>query len=241
VSLPWAVEVLLEGTGYSSTCVLATNREHRVVIDTGLSLQEAALAEALRLRSLEPADIDLVINTHLHIDHCSNNAGFSRAAIFMSREEWRWTRAFYDALFVSHAPERVFAEFYPEATSHHLERRTIRRVVRLARLVWDASRLGDEERFHWIETCDLPPGLEVLPTPGHTPHHLSIRVAGPEPIIVAGDAVLDEQGDANARVMPPYSRAQFMATREALLERGERIVPGHGAAFVPKPSGACSA
>jgi glyoxylase-like metal-dependent hydrolase (beta-lactamase superfamily II) len=241
VSRPWAVEVLLEGTAYSSTCVLATNGEHRVVIDTGLSLQETALADALGRRQLEPTDIDIVINTHLHIDHCGNNVCFSRAALFMSREEWRWTVAFYDALFVSRTPERVFAEFYPEAASYRLEHQMIRKVTRMARLVWDASRLGLEGRFRWIETCDLPAGLEVLPTPGHTPHHLSIRVAAPEPVIIAGDAVLDEQGIANARVMLPHSRAQFMATRGALLERGEQIVPGHGSAFVPKPRDARSA
>ena len=33
MSRPWNVDVLLVGTGYSSTCTLITNAEHRVVID----------------------------------------------------------------------------------------------------------------------------------------------------------------------------------------------------------------
>jgi glyoxylase-like metal-dependent hydrolase (beta-lactamase superfamily II) len=241
VSVPWIVEPLLEGNGYSSTCTLLVSPTHRVVVDTGLSLQEGPLLAALRRQGLEAADIDIVINTHLHVDHCGNNAVFPRATIFVSRDEWRWTLAFYDALFQSHTPERVVAEFYPEANSHNLGTRTIRNVARLARLVWDRSRLGEDSRIRWLETSEPPAGLEVLPTPGHTPHHVSVRVAAAEPVVLAGDAVLAEDADAQVRTMIPYSRAQFLSTRQALLDRGERIVPGHGLPFVPRAAAQTSA
>src|SRR5206468_2469836 len=68
VSSVWRVEPLLEGTSYSSSCTLVTNSSHRVVIDTGLSIQERSLLDALRARGLDPADVDLVVNTHLHVD-----------------------------------------------------------------------------------------------------------------------------------------------------------------------------
>ena len=77
------MDVLLVGTGYSSTCTLITNDEHRVVVDTGLSIQEDALVDSLAGHRIAPADVDVVINTHLHVDHCGNNAIFSRAAIFV--------------------------------------------------------------------------------------------------------------------------------------------------------------
>jgi len=76
----------------------------------------------------------------------------------------------------------------------------------------------------------------MLPTPGHTPHHLSIRVEAPEPVIVAGDAVLAEDADAKVKTMIPFSRAQFAATRQALIDRGGTIVPGHGPVFQPRPA-----
>ncbi|HEY6358097.1 MAG TPA: MBL fold metallo-hydrolase, partial [Vicinamibacterales bacterium] len=79
MSQAWRVETLLQGTGYSSSATLLTHASHRVVVDTGLSIQEDDLLHALRARGLEPADIDIVINTHLHVDHCLNNALFSRA------------------------------------------------------------------------------------------------------------------------------------------------------------------
>jgi glyoxylase-like metal-dependent hydrolase (beta-lactamase superfamily II) len=106
----------------------------------------------------------------------------------------------------------------------------------MARLFWRRDRLGPEERFRWIEATTLPTGLEIVPTPGHTPFHISIRVAAPTPTIIAGDAVLAEDPEARVRTMIPHSRAQFLATRGALLGRGERIVPGHGCAFTPVKS-----
>ena len=236
MSAQWIVEPLLEGSAYSSTCTLLTSRAHRVVVDSGLSLEERALVQALHGRGLEPGDIDMVINTHLHVDHCGNNAVFPRALFFMSLDEWRWTDAFYTALFASRTPERAALEFYPELLSYGLKTRTIRNVARMARLFWRRERLGPEERFRWIETTDLPAGLEIVPTPGHTPFHVSIRVAAPTPTIIAGDAVLAEDPAARVRTMIPHSRAQFLATRDALIGRGHRIVPGHGRAFTPVKS-----
>jgi glyoxylase-like metal-dependent hydrolase (beta-lactamase superfamily II) len=236
VSTPWIVDVLLVGTGYSSTCTLVTNDDHRVVVDTGLSIQEDALVEALARHRLTPADIDVVINTHLHVDHCGNNSLFARADVFASQAEWDWTHAFYAALFSTKTPERAALEFYPELASHGVKTRTIRNVARMARLFWHPERLGAESRRRWLEASPLPDGLEVLPTPGHTPYHLSIRVDAPEPVIIAGDAVLAEDADAKVKTMIPFARAQFAATRQALLDRGHTIVPGHGELFQPNPA-----
>jgi glyoxylase-like metal-dependent hydrolase (beta-lactamase superfamily II) len=231
VSDIWSVDVLLEGTSYSSTCTLLTSPSHRVIVDTGLSIQHGELLSAIHTRGLEPADIDLVINTHLHLDHCGNNALFSRAAIVMSKAEWAWTSAFYTAIIASRTPEQAAPEFYPELASYDLTPRTIRNVARMARFFWSQERLGNEAHFHWLESSNVPAGLEILPSPGHTPHHISIRVAAATPVLVAGDAVLAEQADAKVKTMIPYSRAAFLATRDRLIQAGGTIIPGHGPLF----------
>ena len=231
VSSVWKVEPLLEGTSYSSTCTLVANSSYRVVIDTGLSIQERALLAALRARGLDPADVDLVVNTHLHVDHCGNNVVFPRAVIALSKHELQWTLAFYDAVFASRAPEETAARFYPELPAAGIAPRTIRTVTRIARLMWNRDRVGREERFRWLETSNLPAGLEVIATPGHTPHHISIRVAASPPVIVSGDAILARSGGARVRTMIPHSRSQFEVTRSALLQSGLTIIPGHDAPF----------
>jgi glyoxylase-like metal-dependent hydrolase (beta-lactamase superfamily II) len=55
-----------------------------------------------------------------------------------------------------------------------------------------------------------------------------------DPQIVAGDAVLAENAEEKVKTMIPFARSQFLATRRALLDRGRLIIPGHGAAFMPR-------
>ena len=231
----WSVDTLIVGSSYSSTCTLVMNDKHRIIVDSGLSLDQAALERALHIRRLEPSDIDIVINTHLHLDHCGNNVLFPRAVVFASCREWEWAHAFYAALFSSRTPEQAAEEFYPELRSYELAPRTIRNAARLARLFWRPERLGDVSRRRWIETDELPHGLEALSTPGHTPFHLSIRVRAAL-VLIAGDAVLAEAPDAKVRTMVPYSRADFLATREVLINENAIIVPGHGPRFSTHPS-----
>ena len=59
-------------------------------------------AEALAGLGLVPGDIDLVINTHLHFDHCGQNAVFKHAAFYVQRAELercqRESPALYDCV-----------------------------------------------------------------------------------------------------------------------------------------------
>src|SRR5487761_1515702 len=68
-----------------------------VLVDTGVGGPQQALddwrvvnrsvAEALAELDLSPADIGLVINTHLHFDHCGQNAVFKHAPFYVQRAE----------------------------------------------------------------------------------------------------------------------------------------------------------
>jgi N-acyl homoserine lactone hydrolase len=54
-------------------------REFRVV--------NRSVAAALADHDLSPVDVKLVINTHLHFDHCGQNAAFEHAPLYVQREE----------------------------------------------------------------------------------------------------------------------------------------------------------
>ena len=68
-----------------------------VLVDTGVGGPDEALsdwrvvnrsvADALAGIDMSPADIGLVINTHLHFDHCGQNAVFRHAACWVQRAE----------------------------------------------------------------------------------------------------------------------------------------------------------
>jgi len=54
---------------------------------------DQALRAQLQKRGTKPEDITLVINTHLHFDHCGNNALFSNAKFYVQAEELRYAYA----------------------------------------------------------------------------------------------------------------------------------------------------
>ena len=76
---------------------VVTSADVAVLVDTGVGGPQQALddwrvvnrsvADALAELDLSPADIGLVINTHLHFDHCGQNAVFRHAPFYVQRAE----------------------------------------------------------------------------------------------------------------------------------------------------------
>jgi N-acyl homoserine lactone hydrolase len=87
----------LEGRRWPVHGFVITHDGHAVLVDTGVGGPQQALddwrvvnrsvADALAELDLSPADIELVINTHLHFDHCGQNAVFKHAPFYVQRAE----------------------------------------------------------------------------------------------------------------------------------------------------------
>jgi glyoxylase-like metal-dependent hydrolase (beta-lactamase superfamily II) len=75
---------------------------HNILVDTGLDENElftpnefiqetglvpASLGDCLAQHGLAPDDIDIVINTHLHDDHCGNNLLLTKATFYAHKSE----------------------------------------------------------------------------------------------------------------------------------------------------------
>ena len=68
-----------------------------ILVDTGIGepgellndwrIVNRSVADALAEIDLSPVDVSLVINTHLHFDHCGQNAVFAHAPFFVQRAE----------------------------------------------------------------------------------------------------------------------------------------------------------
>ncbi|MEO8828650.1 N-acyl homoserine lactonase family protein [Lapillicoccus sp.] len=65
----------------------------RVLVDTGMTMLHPRVADMdPRLRPLskqdfDPASIDIVVNTHLHFDHCGGNHLYAGKPIYVQRQE----------------------------------------------------------------------------------------------------------------------------------------------------------
>jgi len=77
--------------------VIKHPRAGAILVDTGVGwptelVQEWKVvnhhaAEVLAQHDLSPADVRIVINTHLHFDHCGQNAVFKHAPFYIQRSE----------------------------------------------------------------------------------------------------------------------------------------------------------
>jgi N-acyl homoserine lactone hydrolase len=83
--------------------VLKHPKAGAILVDTGVGEPTAELmkefkivnrnvADALEEHQLSPADVKIVINTHLHFDHCGQNAVFKRAPFYVQRSELKRAR-----------------------------------------------------------------------------------------------------------------------------------------------------
>ncbi len=119
--------------------------------------KEPGLLPSLSSAGFRPEDIDFVINTHLHFDHCGGNTlrnekgelipTFPRARYIIQRGEWDWAKQ---------PNER-------EKSSYLSENFLPLEDYGLVDLVDGDNRVTE--------------GVDVVLSPGHTPRHQSVKVS----------------------------------------------------------------
>jgi N-acyl homoserine lactone hydrolase len=118
---------------------------------------------------IEPADVERVIMTHLHVDHTSGMRLLANAKFICARDEW------------AAATGAGAARGY---VSHHLPPEARMDLIDVA-----ASR---ERHGPFSSTIDVlgDGSIRLISTPGHTPGHISVllRVTGGRQVLVVGDA-----------------------------------------------------
>lgn len=70
-----------------STVTLVDTGSKRIIIDTGYLGEDGILTDSLSARGLTPTDIDFVVNTHLHLDHCGCNLMFRQSVFYADKKE----------------------------------------------------------------------------------------------------------------------------------------------------------
>ena len=112
----WSKKVACDERNYVTTglnSLLIRTGEHNVLVETGMGNklsdrmikfygQPAKLLENLSAAGVSPEDIDIVINSHLHFDHCGWNTvrdkngkivpTFPRAKYYAPEGEWQYAR-----------------------------------------------------------------------------------------------------------------------------------------------------
>ncbi|HIH01377.1 TPA: MBL fold metallo-hydrolase [Thermoplasmata archaeon] len=71
----------------SSTVTLVRMGESLIVVDTGARSRSEMLVTALAAADVRPEEVDALVNTHLHTDHCGCNEMFANAVKFAHPRE----------------------------------------------------------------------------------------------------------------------------------------------------------
>ena len=169
-------------------CLLVEHDLGLVLVDTGLGNKEDAkfidiygvenagvngrtqLEDALAALGHAPTDVRLVINTHLHFDHAGGNT--------FAGPDGGVGLSFPNARYLVQAGEYHYATHLNERTAGSYFARNFVPVHEAGRL-----DLVDGER-------DVVPGIRLVRTPGHTPHHQSVLLeSGGERALFLGDLV----------------------------------------------------
>jgi N-acyl homoserine lactone hydrolase len=128
---------------------------------------EQEVGPQLRRLGIGAGDVKTVVLTHMHIDHDGGLAHFPHSRILASVEEIARTAGIGGAM-LGYLPKRWPKWFAPEP------------------LAWQPSRYGPFARSARISVAG---DVIAVPTPGHTPSHLSVIVRdGEHEIMLAGDA-----------------------------------------------------
>jgi glyoxylase-like metal-dependent hydrolase (beta-lactamase superfamily II) len=165
-------------------CLLVEHEAGLVLVDTGVGNKEndkfidiyavenrgddgaTRLEDAIASIGFTPRDIKYIINTHLHFDHAGGNTLIrgGRATGAAGAAGTAVELAFPAATYVVQQGELDFARHRNERTAASYLPPNFEPVAAAGR--W---RLVDGE-------AEILPGIRVLPTPGHVPHHQSILI-----------------------------------------------------------------
>ena len=205
------------------------------MFDTGLNTPETFrhLEGSLRLIGRGIADIERILISHYHIDHCGlagRIQDVSGAAVCMSER----SRPFL--LTRNQEEYRFVAEIKAFSSSHGLPAKAVDFIIGLLRTFKKAGSSFTINRFISTEEVEIIGGKEVciLPTPGHTHDHLSFYFPG-ERLLLSGDHVLPE---ITPNLSPNMFARDFRPLRSFLasLSRVEElpadmVYPAHGRPF----------
>jgi glyoxylase-like metal-dependent hydrolase (beta-lactamase superfamily II) len=235
--------VLLPGRGFPklrSAVTLLESEDKRVLVDSGLCEDGDKLVAALAGCGLVPADIDTIVSTHLHYDHCGNHLLFENAQYVVGAADYHDTRGFIAHYHQDETPNKQSTADILRGKNATIKEFYVRSIVReiTRNLAFYNALLAGDRRFVPVKITDtlfLTSEIEVVPSPGHTPGHLSVVAHGVElegervSVLVGGDAIYAKNGaiggDGDAQLA--WKPSIYRATQAALLERYDWVVPGH--------------
>ncbi|MEX3967893.1 MBL fold metallo-hydrolase [Paraburkholderia sp. EG286B] len=203
-ALPESIRVFERGW-LSSNNVLLVDEASAALVDTGYATH-AEQTLALVRHALGPRALDLIVNTHLHSDHCGGNA----------RLQAQWPCA----TLIPAASAPIVRDWDEARLSFLATGQTCDRFAFTGTLAaGERLALGG---FEW----------EVIGAPGHDPDSVMLYAAGPR-LLISADALWEHGFGV---IFPELEGESGFAEQHAVLEAIAKldvrvVIPGHGKPF----------
>jgi glyoxylase-like metal-dependent hydrolase (beta-lactamase superfamily II) len=204
-ALPDSIRVFERGW-LSSNNVLLVDETRAALVDTGYATH-AAQTVALVQHALGTRALDLVVNTHLHSDHCGGNA----------RLQAQWPRC---ATRIPAASAQIVRDWDEARLSFLATGQTCERFAFTGTLAaGERLALGG---FEW----------EVIGAPGHDPDSVMLYAAEPR-LLISADALWE---NGFGVIFPELDGASGFTEQQAVLDAIAKldvraVIPGHGKPF----------
>ena len=115
------------------------------------------LDQALRKHDLQPADIDIVVNTHLHFDHCGGNTRIEKDKVVPAFPNAHYVVHHAEYEHALHPTERDRASYFPE----------------------NYEPVKAAGQFELLEhDAEVAPGVELIQLPGHVANMFGVKLTG---------------------------------------------------------------
>jgi glyoxylase-like metal-dependent hydrolase (beta-lactamase superfamily II) len=193
-----------------ASCLLIKTGQKLVLLDTGFGPDfepdVGKLVERLQAEGIKPTDIDVVINSHAHLDHMGGNTdidgklAFPKARYVMAKQEWKfWT---WEPNMAS-----LREDIYKQAQIEMIHKKLI----------------PFKNRFDTIEYGkEILPGITAMAAPGHTPGHMALAISsGSEQLLCIFDVVhyAFQLEQPDWVFMGDVDREQAVLTRRQIFDR----------------------
>lgn len=195
----------------------------KLLVDTGMAATEEAdwhhpgsyqpegyrIDQRLAELGVDANEIDAIIFTHLHWDHCANMKLFKNAEYWAHEDEVAFAFDPHILYYKSYSSEKLGAE----------------------------PPFKDVE-FHTVKgEQNFSPSITMFPTPGHCPGHQSVELRADSGIyVIAGDAVFADENllpdKKRGLSFTPMGRFvnvfQLYESMEKIIGRADTVLTSHG-------------
>jgi len=133
-----------------------------LLIDPGLTQFLPALIEDMQRDGIDPKDIELIANTHLHGDHCWANDAFKKLS---------------GAKILLHPAQKEFGQAAAVQTSQFFG---------VSAVEFTEDRILDDDKLSLGET-----EFELIPSPGHSPDSVCYYCPS-DKVLICGDVIFNQ-------------------------------------------------